>query len=111
MRQKLFEPEVAHRWRPLENVTQVGPGFMPVHACGLHNSHDNGGALASEFATHELPCFTTHGVDAAGHCYGGYQDAGLHACGHGISLELVAVLAPPLASARLSIGSSGLLPV
>lgn len=46
------------------------------------------------------------GVDAVGHRHGCHRYAGLHAAGHGIGFELIAVQATPPTRAGLLIGDS-----
>ena len=49
MREQLVDSAVQMgRW-PRENVLQVRPWVMTMHLCRLHQTHDDGGALAGKF--------------------------------------------------------------
>ena len=56
MRQQLVDTAVEVARQARELVFQVRPRVVTVHPGGLHQAHDDSGALAGEFAAGEQPC-------------------------------------------------------
>ena len=60
MRQEFLDAAVHVGGQPRQHVLEVDPRIVPVELGRLRQAHDDGSALAGEFATGEEPCAAPH---------------------------------------------------